>query len=52
VLLISPVGMIVNLGNADIFLQYFAIGMACFLIISANVIGKTERDFFLGIRIP
>lgn len=44
--------MMVSLGDADIFHQYFAVGMACFLIISGNVIGKTERNFIFGIRIP
>ena len=42
----------VSLGDADIFHQYFAVGMACFLIISGNVIGKAERNFIFGIRIP
>ena len=42
----------VSLGDADIFHQYFAVGMACFLIISVNVIGKAERNFIFGIRIP
>jgi len=52
VLLISHVGMMVSLGNADIFHPYFAITMACFLIISGNVIGKTNRNFILGIHLP
>ncbi|PCI79435.1 MAG: hypothetical protein COB20_04775 [SAR86 cluster bacterium] len=51
-LLASHVGLMVSLGDADSFHQYFAIGMACFLIISGNVIGKTERNFIFGIRIP
>lgn len=51
-LLISHAGMMVSLGDADIFHQYFAVGMASFLIISGNVIGKTERNFIFGIRLP
>ena len=51
-MLASHVGLMVSLGDADISNQYFAVGMACFLIISGNVIGKTERNFIFGIRTP
>jgi uncharacterized membrane protein len=51
-MLASHVGMMVSIGDADGFHQYFAFGMACFLIISGNVIGKTERNFIFGIRTP
>ena len=51
-LLACQLGLMVSLGDAELFHQYFAVGMACFLIISGNVIGKTERNFIFGIRIP
>jgi uncharacterized membrane protein len=51
-LLATHVGLMMSVGDADSFHQYFAVGMVCFLIISGNVIGKTERNFIMGIRIP
>jgi uncharacterized membrane protein len=39
-------------GDADRFGFFFAYGMAAFLIITGNVFGKTERNFFIGIRLP
>jgi len=39
-------------GDIDRFTFFFAYGMAAFLVITGNVFGKTERNFFLGIRLP
>ncbi len=39
-------------GDQTFFSQCFAIGVAAFLIIAGNVWGKTERNFFAGIRLP
>lgn len=39
-------------GDMDRFTYFFAYGMAAFLIITGNVFGKTERNFFIGIRLP
>lgn len=39
-------------GDAQRFLFYFSYGMAAFLVITGNVFGKTERNFFIGIRLP
>jgi uncharacterized membrane protein len=39
-------------GDFNFFTKYFSIGMALFLVISGNVFGKSERNFFLGIRTP
>lgn len=51
-LLASHVGLMASVGDIEKFHQYLAVGMACFLIISGNVIGKTERNFIFGIRLP
>jgi len=51
-LLSTHVGMMATVGDVDKFHQYLAVGMASFLIISGNVIGKTERNFIFGIRTP
>ncbi|MEQ8313064.1 MAG: SdpI family protein [Gammaproteobacteria bacterium] len=45
-------GMLMNQGEYTFFLHYFSIGMAAFLIVTGNVFGKTERNFFLGIYLP
>jgi len=39
-------------GDIDRFTFFFTYGMAAFFIITGNVFGKTERNFFLGIRLP
>ncbi len=39
-------------GQYDFFVNYFSWGMAIFSIIAGNVIGKTERNFIMGIRLP
>ena len=44
--------LLLNEGDFDFFVRYFSYGMALFLIIMGNVFGKTERNFFLGIRLP
>ncbi|MDA0280738.1 MAG: SdpI family protein [Proteobacteria bacterium] len=50
-LLSTHVGMMATVGDVDEFHQYLAVGLACFLIISGNVIGKTERNFIFGLRL-
>ena len=41
-------------GNGDMvfFTEFFSYGMALFLIITGNVMGKIERNFALGIKTP
>ena len=39
-------------GEFDFFVNYFTWGMAVFLIIAGNVMGKTERNFVFGIYLP
>ena len=46
------VGTVQAEGDMQRFTYYFAYGMAAFLIITGNVFGKTERNFFIGIRLP
>lgn len=41
-----------NEGSFTFFVRYFSYGMAMFYIIVGNVFGKTERNFFIGIRLP
>lgn len=48
----AQTGLLRGVGDTQIFLQYFAIGLALFLVVTGNVIGKTERNFFVGIRLP
>lgn len=45
-------GLLLNGGDNAVFQRYFAMAMASFLIITGNVFGKTERNFFMGIRLP
>lgn len=51
-LLASHVGIIRGAGDSQLFMQYFSVGLAFFLLVTGNVIGKTERNFFIGIRLP
>jgi len=51
-LLFIHISMLVGNGDMEIFVRLFSYGMAAFLVITGNVFGKTERNFFLGIRIP
>ncbi|MCG8415058.1 MAG: SdpI family protein [Pseudomonadales bacterium] len=44
--------ILLNPGDQAFFNLGFTIGVAAFLIIAGNVWGKTERNFFAGIRIP
>ena len=44
--------LLLNHGDAEFFLRYFTYGMAFFMIIVGNVFGKTERNFFLGVKTP
>ncbi|CAN0519991.1 unnamed protein product, partial [Scytosiphon promiscuus] len=46
------IGLLRAVGDAEVFVQYLSIGLALFLIITGNVFGKTERNFFVGVRIP
>lgn len=39
-------------GEFDFFVNFFTWGMVVFLIVAGNVMGKTERNFMLGIRLP
>lgn len=45
-------GLLLNNGDHSFFQRLFAFGMASFLVITGNVFGKTERNFFIGIRLP
>ena len=46
------ISMLVGNWDYRLFIRLFSYGMAAFLIITGNVFGKTERNFFIGIRIP
>ena len=53
VLLLSiHLGLLLGTDGLLAFTRYFAYGVAGFLIIVGNVFGKTERNFFMGIRLP
>lgn len=45
-------GFLVSPGDFDFFVRQLAFGTAGFLIVTGNVFGKTERNFFIGLRIP
>jgi uncharacterized membrane protein len=45
-------GTVLDPTGRTMFVQYFSFGMASFLIMVGNVLGKTERNFFMGIRVP
>lgn len=45
-------GMLSDPDGKDTFVRYFSIGVALFLIVVGNVFGKTERNFFMGVRVP
>lgn len=45
-------GMVIDPGGKESFVRYFSFGIALFLIVVGNVFGKTERNFFMGIRVP
>lgn len=45
-------GLLLNDGNHEVFQRLFGLGMASFLVITGNVFGKTERNFFIGLRLP
>lgn len=44
--------LLINAGNFDVFMLYLTYGIALFFIVVGNVFGKTERNFFIGIRLP
>lgn len=44
--------ILLNDGDPEFFLRYLSYGMAFFMIIVGNVFGKTERNFFLGVKTP
>ncbi len=46
------VAIIEAAGDMQRYLFFFSYGMAAFLVITGNVFGKTERNFFIGIRLP
>lgn len=48
----AHLGLLLSVGDTQVFQQYFAAGLALFLIVTGNVIGKTERNFIVGIRLP
>lgn len=39
-------------GEFNFFVNYFTWGMAVFMVIAGNVMGKTERNFVFGIYLP
>lgn len=45
-------GMLMNDGDYNFLLHYFSIGVALALMVMGNVLGKTERNFMIGIRLP
>ena len=45
-------GMLMDPGGKDTFVRYFSFGIALFLVVVGNVFGKTERNFFMGVRVP
>jgi immunity protein, SdpI family len=51
-LLAIHIGLLMSRGDGSIFQRYFSIGFAFFIVIMGNVIGKTERNFIIGIRLP
>jgi len=48
----THIGIMASQGDSRIFQQYFSVGFALFLIVMGNVLGKTERNFIAGIRLP
>ena len=46
------VGLLTSDNDLTRFLLFLNVGLAAFLIVAGNVLGKTERNFFVGIRIP
>lgn len=51
-MLFLHLGLLLHGGEFDVFVRFFSWGMALFLLITGNVFGKTERNFFVGLRIP
>ncbi len=51
-MLFMHIGMLINNGDFDRFVEILGYGIAAFLIITGNVFGKTERNFFIGLRTP
>jgi len=45
-------GLLISANDFAKFEQYLAFGLAMFLIVVGNVLSKTERNFFIGIRLP
>ena len=46
------VALLLANGDYGVFVTYFSNGMAAFLMITGNVFGKTEPNFFIGMRLP
>jgi len=51
-MLFTHLGLLLGTDGILAFTRYFAYGVAGFLIIAGNVFGNTERNFFIGIRLP
>lgn len=45
-------GMVIDPGSRESFARFFSFGVALFLVVVGNVLGKTERNFFMGVRVP
>lgn len=45
-------GMLMEPTYKGVIEKFMSYGMALFLIVAGNVMGKTERNFFIGIRVP
>lgn len=52
ILLFAHIGILAGLGDNNIFQQYMCFGLAGFLLVTGNVVGKSGRNFIFGIRIP
>lgn len=44
--------ILVSQGDFSIAVTYISYGVAAFLVVVGNVFGKTERNFFIGVRLP
>ncbi|MBT8439744.1 MAG: SdpI family protein [Gammaproteobacteria bacterium] len=53
VLMVSiHIALLVANGDYSTFLSYFSQGFAAFFLITGNVVGKTEQNFIIGLRLP
>jgi len=51
-MLFVHIGLLVNSGDFNRLVAILGYGFAAFLIITGNVFGEIERNFFLGVRTP